>query len=134
MAGAEPGLSVRLEWHHLGHQRRCSARGEARENHAPGAQTLPDESTRHEDLMDLPTKPLVNPGPASESPGRRGIALPSAMFALVAAGILAAGMFAFADLSGKATLNQERSTRAMHVAEAGLSHGVSLLRTSLRMH
>jgi hypothetical protein len=55
------------------------------------------------------------------------------MFALVAAGILAAGMFAFADLSAKAALNQERSTRALHVAEAGLYHGVSLLRTSLRM-
>ena len=77
---------------------------------------------------------MVTPGSSGESSERRGIALPSAMFALVAAGILAAGMFAFTDLAGKATLNQERSTRAMHVAEAGLYHSVSLLRGSLRMH
>jgi hypothetical protein len=84
--------------------------------------------------MDLPTESMVSRGPSGASSRRRGIALPSAMFALVAAGILAAGMFAFADLAGKATMNQERSTRAMHVAEAGLYHAVSLLRGSLRMH
>ena len=66
--------------------------------------------------------------------GYRGIALPSAMFALVAASILAAGLFAFADLSAKAILNQERATRAVHVADAGIAHAVSLLRGSLRMH
>jgi hypothetical protein len=83
--------------------------------------------------MDLPTEPMVTRG-SSESSKRLGIALPSAMFALVAAGILAAGMLVFADLAGKATLNQERSTRAVHVAEAGLSHAVNVLRTTLRMH
>ncbi len=62
--------------------------------------------------------------------GYRGIALPSAMFALVAASILAAGVFAFADLSAKATLNQERSTRAVQVADAGVAHAVSMLRAS----
>ncbi len=62
--------------------------------------------------------------------GYRGVALPSAMFALVAASILAAGVFAFADLSAKATLNQERATRATQVADAGISHAVSLLRGS----
>jgi hypothetical protein len=56
------------------------------------------------------------------------------MFALVAASILAAGVFVFADLSAKATLNQERATRAVHVADAGVSHALSLLRGSLRMH
>jgi hypothetical protein len=56
------------------------------------------------------------------------------MFALVAASILIAGIFAFADLSAKATLNQERATVAVHVAEAGLAHTVSLLRGPLRMH
>lgn len=52
------------------------------------------------------------------------------MFALVAASILAAGVFAFADLSAKAQMNQERTTRALQVADAGISHAVSLLRTS----
>ncbi len=54
------------------------------------------------------------------------------MFALVAVSILVAGVFAFADLSAKATLNQERATRAMHVAEAGMAHALSLLRGPLR--
>jgi hypothetical protein len=52
------------------------------------------------------------------------------MFALVAASILAAGVFAFADLSAKAQLNQERTTRALQVADAGIAHAVSLLRSA----
>jgi hypothetical protein len=56
------------------------------------------------------------------------------MFTLVAGGILAAGIFAMSDLSAKASMNHERGARAAQVAEAGLSHAVSLLRGSLRMH
>jgi hypothetical protein len=56
------------------------------------------------------------------------------MFALVAGSILAAGMFSLSDLSAKASMNQERSARAIQVAEAGLSHALSLLRGSLRMN
>jgi hypothetical protein len=52
------------------------------------------------------------------------------MFALVAASILLAGVFTFANLSIKATSNQEQATRAVHVAEAGIAHAVSLLRGS----
>jgi hypothetical protein len=54
------------------------------------------------------------------------------MFSLVAASILAAGMFAFADLAVKATVNQERARRAVHVADAGVSHALGLLRGSLK--
>src|SRR5688572_581385 len=61
-----------------------------------------------------------------------GIALPAAMFALVAASILAAGMVSFADLSAKAALNQERATRAVQVADAGVAHALSLLRGGLK--
>jgi hypothetical protein len=82
----------------------------------------------------LPAESLLNAGLPGHYLGRRGIALPSAMFALVAASILAAGVFAFADLSAKATLNQERATRAVHVADAGVSHALSLLRGSLKTH
>src|SRR5918994_4642688 len=62
--------------------------------------------------------------------GEAGIALPAAMFALVAASIMAAGMVSFADLNAKAALNQERTTRAVHVADAGVSHALGLLRQS----
>src|SRR5918997_2366001 len=61
---------------------------------------------------------------------RSGIALPAAMFALVAASIMAVGMLTFADLSARAQVNQERATRAVQVADAGVSHALSLLRTS----
>jgi hypothetical protein len=54
------------------------------------------------------------------------------MFALVAASILAAGMASFADLSAKAALNQERATRAVHVADAGVSHALGLARQNLK--
>jgi hypothetical protein len=56
------------------------------------------------------------------------------MFALVAASILGAGMLTFAGLSSQATLNQERATRALHVADAGVAHALSLLRGSLKSH
>ncbi len=64
--------------------------------------------------------------------GRRGLALPSAMFALVAIAVLVAGLFVFADLNAKAVENRERATRAQHVAEAGVNHALGLLRGSLR--
>jgi hypothetical protein len=65
---------------------------------------------------------------------RRGLALPSAMFALVAIAILLAGIFVFADLQAKAVQNRVRATRAEHVAEAGVNHALGLLRGSLRMY
>jgi hypothetical protein len=66
--------------------------------------------------------------------GEAGVALPAAMFTLVAASILGAGMLAFANLSSQATLNQERATRAVQVADAGVAHALSLLRGSLKSH
>ena len=63
-----------------------------------------------------------------------GVALPAAMFAIVAASILGAGMLAFANLSTQATVNQERATRAVQVADAGVAHALSLLRGSLKSH
>jgi hypothetical protein len=63
---------------------------------------------------------------------RRGLALPSAMFALVAIAVLLAGIFVFADLNAKSVRNRERATRATHVAEAGVNHALALLRGSLR--
>jgi hypothetical protein len=69
---------------------------------------------------------------SSLTAGRRGIALPSAMFALVAILVLLAGIFVFADLQAKAVRNRERATRAVHVAEAGVNHALGLLRGSLK--
>jgi hypothetical protein len=65
---------------------------------------------------------------------RRGLALPSAMFTLLALSVMAAGMFTFADLGAKAVRNRESAARAVHVAEAGINHSLGLMRGSLRMH
>jgi hypothetical protein len=54
------------------------------------------------------------------------------MFALVAIAVLLSGIFVFADLNAKSVRNRERATRAVHVAEAGINHGVALLRGSLK--
>ena len=64
--------------------------------------------------------------------GEAGIALPAAMFTIVAASIMGAGMLAFANLSTQATVNQERATRAVQVADAGVAHALSLLRGGLK--
>jgi hypothetical protein len=82
----------------------------------------------------LPTKPPLTGAPGGRSLGRQGLALPTALFALVAVSLLLVGLFAFADLSAKSVLNQERSTRAVHVAEAGVNHTLGLLRGPLRGH
>jgi hypothetical protein len=71
--------------------------------------------------------------PRSVHTDRRGLALPSAMFALVAMGILAAGLFTFADLGTKSVRNRESAVRATHVVEAGANHTLALMRGSLRM-
>jgi hypothetical protein len=76
--------------------------------------------------------------PATEtgarSPGERGLALPSAMFAVVALSVLIVGLYTFADLSAKSTRNRESATRSVHVAEAGINHTLGLMRGNLRMH
>jgi hypothetical protein len=63
---------------------------------------------------------------------RRGLALPSAIFTLVALSVLATGLFTFADLGAKSVRNRESAARAQHVAEAGVNHALGLLRGSLR--
>jgi hypothetical protein len=65
---------------------------------------------------------------------RRGVALPTAIFALIAIAVLLGGVFVFADLNAKSVRNRERASRAVHVAEAGVHHTLGLLRGSLRMH
>jgi hypothetical protein len=60
------------------------------------------------------------------------MALPAAMFSLVAMAVLVSGMYAFTDLGAKSVRNRESAVRAAHVAEAGVNHTVGLMRGSLR--
>ena len=64
---------------------------------------------------------------------RRGLALPGAIFTLVALSVLAAGLFTFADLGAKAVRNRESAARAVHVADAAVNHTLGVMRGSLRM-
>ena len=64
---------------------------------------------------------------------RRGIALPSALFGLVAIGVMALGIYSMSDLQAKSVKNRESSSRAMMVAEAGMVHALTVLRDSLKM-
>jgi hypothetical protein len=67
------------------------------------------------------------------SKSRHGLALPSAMLALVAVSVLISGLFTFSDLGAKSVRNRESATRAVHVADAGVAHTLGLLRGNLRM-
>jgi hypothetical protein len=49
-------------------------------------------------------------------------------------GVLAAGLFTFADLGAKSVRNRESAVRAVHVADAAVSHTLGLLRGSLGVH
>jgi hypothetical protein len=71
----------------------------------------------------------------SRSPqsSRRGVALPGAIFTLVAMSVMIAGLFTFADLSAKSVRNRESAARAVHVADAAVSHTLGVMRGSLRM-
>ena len=65
------------------------------------------------------------------SGNRRGIAMVTAIFALVIVGILVAGMYNLSNLQARAVRNRTASARALLLAEAGAAHAVMLLRDTL---
>ena len=67
-------------------------------------------------------------GAMRRAAGEAGVALASAMFGLVAVSLLITGVFVLTDLQSRAGMNRERATRALHVAEAGLTHTMATLR------
>ena len=64
---------------------------------------------------------------------RRGIAMVTAIFALVIVGVLVAGMYNLATLQAKAVKNRTASTRALLLAEAAAAHAVMLARDTLKL-
>ncbi len=63
--------------------------------------------------------------------GSSGLALPTALGALLATGVLVTGLWLIVDLSSKAAENRESSVRALQIAEAGVAHAHALLRGAL---
>jgi hypothetical protein len=62
---------------------------------------------------------------------RRGLALPMVIFGLVAIGLLSAGLYVIGDAQSNSVKHRESSSRALLLAEEGLSHAVMVLRTNL---
>lgn len=69
--------------------------------------------------------------PAHHRLPRRGIAMVTAIFALVVVGILVAGMFNLATLRAKTVKNRTASARALLLAESAAAHAVMLARDTL---
>ncbi len=71
--------------------------------------------------------------PVSRRPygGRDGIALPTALFALVVVSVLAQGMWTITRLNNFSAVNREDAARALNLAEAGVAHTLGLLRSPL---
>src|SRR5687767_7772293 len=63
--------------------------------------------------------------------GRRGIALPTAIFGMLMLSLLGAAIWSAIEVSGKSANNRWQSVSAMQLAEAGAAHGLSLLRNDL---
>jgi hypothetical protein len=67
----------------------------------------------------------------ARSPERVGLALPTALFAMVLLMVLATGAFVMTDLNTKGSRNREGWVRATHLAEAGMNHALAVLRDDL---
>ena len=63
--------------------------------------------------------------------GRHGIALPTALFALVVVSVLAQGMWTITRLNNFSAVNREDAARALNLAEAGVAQALGLLRGPL---
>lgn len=77
------------------------------------------------------SKPVV--APQSHSPSRRrGAALASALFAIMAASILTAGVHYMTRVDIRTTANRESAARALMIAEAGAIHALAIMRDTLQ--
>src|SRR5688572_8855583 len=63
---------------------------------------------------------------------RRGLAIPAALFAMVIIAALTTAIFLLADIQGRAVRNRESNARAFLLAEEGLTHGLTVVRDTLR--
>lgn len=73
---------------------------------------------------------------SSRSPRARlrresGVALPTALLAVVMLALLATAIWVSTDAGARSTHNREDATRAMQLAEAGASHALALIRNEL---
>lgn len=63
--------------------------------------------------------------------GEAGVALPTAIFAIVMITVLIAGIWVSVDVNARSTRNREESLKAMQIAEAGANHALAVLNEEL---
>ena len=78
--------------------------------------------------MGIPAQSLNGRPPAAPA-GRPGVALPIALFGLLAISVLASGIWAMTDLDARMASNRESASRALLLAESGAMHTVGVLRS-----
>ena len=83
--------------------------------------------------MDANSQLIVGTSAPATHRSRRGIAMVTAIFALVIVGVLVAGMYNLATLQARAVKNRTAATRALLLAEAGAAHAVMLARDTLKL-
>lgn len=72
------------------------------------------------------------PGVGARAPrARRGLALMSALFAMLVVGVLGVAMFSLSYMANKGSANQVSAGRALLVAEWGAAHALHVIRDSL---
>jgi hypothetical protein len=75
----------------------------------------------------------LSTGPVNgEVSRRRGVALPAALFGLVAVSVMAVGVYSMTDLQSKSVKNRESSARALMLAETGMVHALHVVRDTLK--
>ena len=81
--------------------------------------------------MDISSKSVSPPPSLVRGPDRRGIALATAIFALLVVTILALGIWTMAEINTVSSVNRQDATKAMGLAEAGVAHALSVLSNDL---
>ena len=81
--------------------------------------------------MGLPAQLTRRARPGAAAP-RRGAALPTALFGLVVVSVLATAIFSSIRTQSQATRNRESATRAIQLADNGMTHALILLGDTLK--
>ena len=81
--------------------------------------------------MDISSKSVSPPPSLVRGPDRRGLALATAIFALLVVTILALGIWTIAEINTLSSVNRQDATKAMGLAEAGVAHALSVLSNDL---
>lgn len=81
--------------------------------------------------MDISAKSMTGGPRGVRAPDRRGVAMPTALFALLVVSVLALGMWNIVEINSTSSVNRLDAVRALGLAEAGAAHALGVLRNDL---